>query len=107
MGYGEKQLDRGQIFELRNLANDEKLERLRYLDKLPSDASPVECGVCGEHFLDSNMRGAHGDLRHADRFAGMNEQERMAEEERLADEMERRLVQSAPLALENTTASRK
>ncbi|MGA9772355.1 MAG: hypothetical protein WBV94_25200 [Blastocatellia bacterium] len=103
IGYNGRQLDRGQVFELENAPNDEKLVRLGYVAELPRDTKPVECGVCGGKFYDENMRAAHGKERHPDRFRELSDEELEQEEDR----RERLLEKVAPLNLEKTAASLK
>lgn len=66
--YLDQQLDRGQIVELRNARNDEKLLRLGYIAAI-NDRKPtvLECGECGAKFLEDAARDAHGRRRHPHR----------------------------------------
>jgi hypothetical protein len=125
--YNNRDMDRGQVFELAGFRNDEKLVRLGYLQAVPADAALETCGTCGAQFLDAPSASAHYGQRHAPkpisrpvmepRRSGETPQEyELREREFLAraaaqdaaedDKADERENQRAPLYLENTTASR-
>lgn len=99
-GYGRiAMLDRGQVFELDNQPNDEKLIRLGYVNEFPAGYETYTCAECGSEFVGTSERSAHGRERHVERDLTPQE-----EEER-SDRQERMLAQVAPLNLDKTIAS--
>lgn len=94
-------LDRGQVFELRNLRNDERLVRLNYCAELPKGIAPAVCGQCGAEFIGDAERAAHGSERHRSRALSP------ADEDARFERQEKILQEVAPLKLENTAASRR
>lgn len=101
IGYGDRQLDRGQIFALQGLPNDEKLLRIGYVAELPAGADVSRCLDCGEEFASSEERNAHARDRHSGRVIPV---EREAE---VQARREQHLLQVAPLYLDKTAASQK
>jgi hypothetical protein len=69
MGYCGKQYDPGQLVELQGVRGDEKLFRIGYIKDLPAnfdlEQDPIQCGLCGERFLNPHYLELHGDKRHA------------------------------------------
>lgn len=100
-GYGDLQLDRGQVFELAGFRNDEKLVRLNYCAEAPKGLQAAVCSECGAGFVGDAERAAHGSDRHRTRELSP------LEEDQRFDRQERMLAEVAPLALENTAASRR
>jgi hypothetical protein len=98
--YGGKPHDRGQVLKLRGLPNDESLKRLGYVAEIPKDTTLKECGKCGEKFVDEGMRNAHYETRHLQHsLTPEEEDDRIEREEKL-------LLETAPLNLDQTAASR-
>lgn len=67
--YGSKTVDKGQVFMMRGLENDDRLVRLGFARRLESGEEVVACGVCGASFASATgsamkNRDAHGDARH-------------------------------------------
>jgi hypothetical protein len=91
--YGDLHASRGQIFELRNSPNDEKLLGLGFL--APFDPKQFRqtttCGECGAEFIGHGELARHGDERHPARPRSEEE------EERFLDRQEKVLEQLAPL----------
>lgn len=104
MTYGrqgnERQLDRGQVFDLQGMINDEKLIRLGYVAVAPKRSTVVQCGECGAEFITDEGLASHGRERHVTRSLSPREEDARAEK-RLAMEDE-----LAPLDLTKTAASR-
>lgn len=94
-------LDRGQVFELRNLRNDEKLTRLGYVRELAASESPVQCGHCGSEFVGDAERAAHGLERHRERELTPYE------EDQHYDRQEKLLAEVAPIKMDKTAAANK
>lgn len=99
-GYGDKQLDRGQVIELQNLRNDEKLQRLGFLMELPKNTSLRECNRCGAKFIDEGLRNAHYEKLHE-----LGELLTPEDEDYLEESEEKELNEVAPLFLDKTKAS--
>lgn len=100
--YGGKELDRGQVIELSDLRNDEKLIRLGYLAEVPKNTTLKECGECGEKFVDEDCRNGHCKDRHDERFQDLSPEEE--DEREIA--REKKIEAVAPLFLDKTKASR-
>lgn len=66
-GYGDLQLDRGQVFKLRELANDKLLVDLGYVAMVPSKTPTFACRLCGSEFIGTGLRDGHGKGRHEER----------------------------------------
>lgn len=66
-GYGTDDLDRGQVFRLKNEVNDRRLIELGYVTPLEAGVTTYACGVCGVEFIDMGLRDGHGKARHAPR----------------------------------------
>lgn len=67
-GYCGQMLDRGQIVELKDAVNDEKLLRLGYISEVKErNPSILECGECGAKFLQDAARLSHGRRHHPHR----------------------------------------
>lgn len=101
MTYGELDLDRGQVFTIRDYPGNEKLGRLGYIAKLQKKTVTHTCSDCGNEFLDISARDYHGRTAHPRRAMSL------MDEERLLDEKERRENEINPLYLEKTLASQK
>jgi len=98
-GAGEP-LDRGQLFDLAGMINDEKLIRLNYVVAAPKNVSIVQCGYCGAEFITDETLNAHGRYRHRPQPTDPRLQdEREDRREKLENEL-------APLHLDKTAASR-
>ena len=68
MGYGNADLDRGQIFDtFGGNKNDEKLIKYGYISEVPKHILGAECGKCGARFYDATMLDGHGKKRHSGR----------------------------------------
>src|SRR5213595_361959 len=100
MEYAGQKLDRGQLFEMRGLVNDDKLVRLEYVYVVDKKTSILQCGVCGAEFIDLTTQNEQGNRSHRNRFMTPDE------EDRQFDQQENMLNEVAPLNLENTSASR-
>lgn len=97
--YQGRQHDRGAVFALAGLPNDERLLRLGYVEPFKGKRG-AECGACGTEFADEHLRALHGNKRHRDRF------ERTPQEEDQAEDREERMLQeAAPLRLDRTAAA--
>ena len=117
-GYGDVEIDRGQIVEMKGLPNDEKLLRLGYITEI-SKAKPtiLECGECGAKFLEDAARDAHGRRRHPRRArrpeftAGSAINPTTGEPnvfvDNEGDKEERKRANDTPLYLDKTEASLK
>lgn len=57
--YAGKELDLGEIFSMRNQANDAKLLKLEYVIPVDKDVDPSQCLGCGREFVDVSYRNAH------------------------------------------------
>jgi len=57
--YAGQQLELGEVFEMRNQANDYKLLRYEYVLEPDPSAELVACIGCGREFIDMNYRNAH------------------------------------------------
>jgi len=105
MTYGrpgnERQIDRGQVFDLQGCVNDEKLLRLGYVVSAPKRATVVQCGTCGAEFITDEGLAAHGRERHATTRSLTPREEDDRADKKLAIEDE-----IAPLDLTKTAASR-
>lgn len=100
--YGPHTLDRGQMFVLRGLPNDEKLTRLGYVEPVKDGETGYPCRVCGEPFIGLPELNAHGQKRHPARPRSLSPDEEDAQAER----EEAMLAHVAPLRLDQTAASR-
>jgi hypothetical protein len=100
IGYGNQEIDRGQVFDLAGARNDEKLLRLGYI--APFEGKPkdlVECAACGAQFIGGDERRGHYEKRHVRVLSPEEEDARIDREERFLNEV-------APLRMEMTEASR-
>ncbi|KKN61705.1 hypothetical protein LCGC14_0519210 [marine sediment metagenome] len=125
MGYGNVDLDRGQVFRLVGLRNDKLLVDLDYCQPVrTSDRYP--CRACGAAFMDLGSLEGHGRRRHEPARVGPPPPMRMGDETEVAyqarldqwaiqagaatdAQIEREDTQADavhPLNLENTAASR-
>ena len=100
MDYAGSKLDRGQVFTLIGARNDEKLVRLRYIREIGHHDQLYTCSTCGAQFVHLGGRDEHGKNSHRARELTPGE-----EDER-SDKLDVRLTKEAPLALENSAASR-
>lgn len=98
-GYQGKDLDRGQIFNMVGLINDEKLIRVEYAKELNAADPVAHCGVCQAQFISDRLRTEHAKLRHAAHYETEDQWT-----EALERQQERAMIES-PLALHNTAAS--
>ena len=101
-GYADiPQMDVGQVTELKNQPNDEKMVRLGLLR--PVEGDTVQCGRCGAEFIDAGYLNRHGKARH-DKIAeepGNDELSRLRAVE-MQDEFAEKHI---PLNLDKTKAS--
>lgn len=97
----EVSLDQGQVFELQGRRNDEPLIRLGYCEALTGNPKTLDCRLCGGKFLDEPSLNRHGRKRHPVKERTPHQ------EDALIDAEEKRLVETAPLYLDKTQASRK
>jgi hypothetical protein len=125
--YGGMPLDRGQVFTLKGLANDERLVRLGFIAPFKG-GQPVECSDCGLPFATPADLANHGEIRHQVRRAmtpvcepqqpGESDldferrkdefaRQVLASEDEADAKAERREERDAPLDWDNTEASRK
>lgn len=108
--YGTHHLARGEVFALQGARNDEVLLRLRYVDRVEKGARLYEHGPTGRTFIEAGFRDGFGrayqrqqeSLQVAGAGAGLH-----GFVDVTGDAEERRLQQEAPLALEQTKASRR
>lgn len=99
-GYGRLgTLDRGEVFELSGLPNDEKLVRLGFAVEYTDKGGTSDCGDCGKRFIGDAERAAHGSDRHRERDLSPEEEESRIERR------DRMLETSAPIFWENTKAT--
>ena len=91
--YNGQQLDRGQVFEMANARNDERLELLGYLKPLEKGTQLHTCAECGAEFTGIQERTAHGRKRHPERPLTPEEEDRLLERE------EQYLDQVAPVGI--------
>lgn len=99
-GYGDVNLDPGQVVSLGGFKNDEKLVRLGYLAESTPGVSLVQCKFCGGKFVSDSQLNAHGLMRHPGKDVSLPEQDARSEQ------WEARQEQEAPLYLDKTAASR-
>lgn len=85
--YGDLVLDRGEVFELRNKPNDDKLLNNGYVAAL-ENRETTKCGTCGREFIGYGELAKHGDRNH--RLLSPEEQEQMDEREQSRMEREQR-----------------
>ena len=64
MKYCGMDLDRGQVFKLKGVVNDEQLGRLGYSVLSPGGMEKKECRYCDAVFVDLNTLNAHGARTH-------------------------------------------
>jgi len=101
LGYGGREIERGEIFRLQGMVNDAKLDRLGYVERVSSDAEIAQCGPCGKWFVSEFYRSAHGRRQHPARGRELTPEEQDREQERLIDRAEA----ETPLYLDKTAAS--
>jgi len=94
-------LDRGQLFNLAGHRNDEKLVRIGFVEEVVRKITPVQCGVCGQKFVDEYSLNSHGNMRHSGR-------EPQTEHERVVrlEQIQKQDDDAAPLYLDQTVATR-
>lgn len=93
------ELDWGQIFKLAKAPNDAKLIRLGYIKEFdPREYDRTTCPSCGADFTGHNAKIDHVRARHKH----MTEEQ----EDKHVDSLEKKLMQTSPLYLENSIASR-
>lgn len=93
MNYAGTMIGRGEVFQLRNMPNDEKLLEHRYVREAEKDElkSLHECGQCGSKFVMPGFVTKHAEYAHPDRPRTPEE------EERLADQFDKEMLREAPL----------
>lgn len=66
--YGEIPLERGRLIRMHGFANDQKMLRLEYIEKImdPGSVHPSECGQCGGEFIGMAERDQHFKRAHKD-----------------------------------------
>lgn len=92
-------LDPGQLFEIREHCNNERLLRLGYIEAF-TGGETYQCSECGALFTSIQLRSEHGDRRHRIRYEFDPDQE--------DDSVERALNLAnarSPLYLDKTLAS--
>lgn len=92
MGYAGQELDRGQVFELSDQRNDEKLVKFGYVGDVDRKAQLHECSECGGQFIGESERRAHGDKRHRGPLTPL-------QEDALFDREEKIVLETAPLPI--------
>ena len=92
MGYKGQEIDRGQVFELADARNDEKLLRFGYVGEVDKKEATYDCSDCGARFVGESERRAHGDKRHRGPLTPQ-------EEDAIADREERIVLETAPLPI--------
>lgn len=92
-------LDPGQLFDIREHCNNERLLRLGYIEAFTGGES-YQCSECGAQFTSIQLRSEHGDRRHRVRyeFDPDTEDESVERDMRLANAR-------SPLYLDKTLAS--
>jgi hypothetical protein len=105
-------VDQGQVVELADAINDEKLTRLGYFELLTPDQRShlMQCGECGARFLNAHFRDRHGDRQHRNRGRGLEVSPAGAGgyyADDAGEAEERRLEQEAPLYIEKSEASQR
>lgn len=110
--YGTKSLARGEVFELQGARNDEVLLRLRYVERVEKGARLHQHGASGRKFIEAGFLEAFGReeahkerLRVEESFSPDGQPYGVVDT--TGDAEEARLEREAPLALENTRASRR
>ena len=97
--YGDKQLDRGQVFDLTGSRNDERLLRLGYVEEIKRARKDLhECAACGALFVGGNERAGHYERRHVRVNLSPDE------EDRRIDREERMLNEVAPIYMDKAAA---
>lgn len=120
--YAGKTLDKGQIFMMRGLPNDDRLIRLGFAEKLEKGIETAACPVCGATFgtakgIGSALRNrdAHADARHvvrdvlADRAPQLGDVSKLTEDSfrgEAPDNDPGSAKDAPPLYLDQTAASR-
>lgn len=114
MGYGDGELDRGQVFSLSGLVNDRKLDKLGYIVALRPTDEVFPCRHCAAKFVGLGELNGHGAKRHSDKdkradvpFSprGTTVDETAAQTQAFEKE-QRQADQVAPLNYDKTEASR-
>lgn len=59
MGYGGRQVLRGEVFERGYHRLDGKLLELKYVEEVPDKGSYPRCDVCSRQFVSQSMYDAH------------------------------------------------
>lgn len=101
--YAGQDLERGQVFNLAGVPNDEKLIRLNYISEVADKHEVYICAECRRQFVQMGYRDMHGKEAHRRRPRAFASPE---DEDKFLDEQEKRLDREAPLAFENTIATR-
>lgn len=97
--YGDKNLDRGQVFELSGARNDERLLRLGYCEETKRKKGELsECSACGALFVGGNERAGHYERVHVRVNLTPDE------EDRRFDRQEKFLEEVAPIYLDKVAA---
>ena len=123
LSYEDLVLERGQVFVLRGMVNDEKLARLGYIQPVPRKSRIARCGVCQADFVDEAMLNEHGRRTHISRFSAHSMRPVSGEsfidggatygdggavyEDTEGDRESERMMAEAPLFLDKTLASRR
>jgi len=98
--YGNRQLDRGQVFELGGARNDERLLRLGYCEAWKGKRNELhECAACGALFVGGNEREGHYERKH------VRVELSPEEEDRRIDREERYLNEVAPVYVEKAAVA--
>lgn len=115
-GFDNLTLDQGQVFELQNTPNDEKLIRLGYCAPLEKSAETYRCAECGGEFTGVTERTQHGRKRHKQRAVVIERPYQPGDEMHAQpvgmggdvdfEDEERRLIETTPLYLDQSAAAR-
>lgn len=93
--YAKKRLGRGQILQMRNplTERDQVLIHSGIVGTMDPKEEPVQCGLCGEWFMDARCRSLHGTAEHAPRPEDWTAED----EDRQFERQMRQVNQEAPL----------
>lgn len=101
-GYGiHTALEPGQVFDLENLANDQKLIDLGYMQALPEGAKTLPCPTCPAQFVDASRLDVHRFKNHGE----VSEARRQQVEAAQREENERQARMQATRERDNPTVT--
>lgn len=82
MGYGRhRMLDRGQVFELEGMPNDDRLLKLGHIVEVDKNTETYECPECGASFVGMGYRTSHAMRAHPSRELSEEDIEQLEDRE--------------------------